>query len=209
MSSRALRAETPGQTVGPFFGYALPYPGGESLVPVGHPDAIRLTGLVLDGAGQPVPDALVEIWQADASGTIPTAAGSLRRDGYTFTGWGRAATDNVGRYSFTTVLPGPTSPGGVPMIALTLFARGLLDRLSTRVYLDDGRFSQQLQANPFLAALPEAERSVLTAIRTGSEYRFDIRLQGPAATPFLHYGGNAGRGAGRGGTTRATSGPGA
>lgn len=208
MTSRAIRAETPGQTVGPFFGYALPFVGGEALVPVGHPEAIRLTGRVLDGADQPVPDALLEIWQADTTGAIPRAAGSLHRDGYTFTGWGRAATDNVGRYSFTTVLPGPMSVGGVPMIAMTVFARGLLDRLSTRIYLDDGRFTEQLQAEPFLQSLPEAERVALIATRSGSEYGFDIRLQGGNATPFLHFGGNAGRG--RGGTnSQSPAGPGA
>ncbi len=98
-------APTPGQTVGPFFGYALPYDGGDRLVPLGHPGAIRLHGIVYDGAGVAIPDALIEIWQADDKGSIVAEPGSLRRDGYTFTGWGRAATDNTGRYSFTTLLP--------------------------------------------------------------------------------------------------------
>ena len=179
VTGRRLRAETPGQTVGPFFGYALPFPGGESLVPLGHPGAIRLTGLVLDGAGQPVPDALLEIWQADAGGAIAQVGGSLHRDGYTFTGWGRAATDNVGRYSFTTVLPGPTSTDGVPMIAMTVFARGLLDRLSTRVYLDDGRYSDKLRAEPFLASLPEAERAALIASPARVAIPFRHQIPGP------------------------------
>src|SRR5664279_262397 len=100
MNAIALSA-TPGQTVGPFFGYALPYPGGDCLVPVGHPEAVRLTGRVFDGLGDPVPDALIEIWQADQTGAIVQRAGSLHRDGHTFTGWGRAATDYTGRYSFT------------------------------------------------------------------------------------------------------------
>jgi protocatechuate 3,4-dioxygenase, alpha subunit len=78
---------TPGQTIGPFFGYALPFERGNELVPPGAPGAIRLHGVVTDGAGAPVPDALVEIWQADADGVVPTATGSLRRDGWTFTGW--------------------------------------------------------------------------------------------------------------------------
>ncbi len=94
---------TPGQTIGPFFGYALPFDRGNELVPPGSPGAIQLHGVVTDGHGKPVPDALLEIWQADADGVIPKATGSLRRDGWTFTGWGRASTDGEGRYIFSTV----------------------------------------------------------------------------------------------------------
>jgi protocatechuate 3,4-dioxygenase alpha subunit len=125
---------TPGQTVGPFFHYALPYPGDAELVPASSPGAIRFHGHVLDGAGVPVPDALVEIWQADGSGTIVQQPGSLRRDGWTFTGWGRAATDDTGHFSFSTIAPGGVG-GGAAFFALTVFARGLLDRLFTRAYL--------------------------------------------------------------------------
>jgi len=103
-----LLAPTPGQTVGPFYGYALPYDGDSHLVPPAHPDAIRLHGTVRDGNGAPLPDALLEIWQADPEGRVRQESGSLHRDGYTFTGWGRAATDNTGHYSFTTLEPGPT-----------------------------------------------------------------------------------------------------
>ena len=101
---------TPGQTIGQFFGYALPFDRGNELVPPGSPGAIQLHGVVTDGHGKPVPDALLEIWQADADGVIPKATGSLRRDGWTFTGWGRASTDGEGRYIFSTVLPGATQP---------------------------------------------------------------------------------------------------
>ena len=87
---------TPGQTVGPFFAFGLEYDGDSALVPPGSPGAIRLHGRVLDGAGEPVPDALLELWQADADGLVVQRSGSLRRDGYTFTGWGRAATDRTG-----------------------------------------------------------------------------------------------------------------
>ena len=130
---------TPGQTIGPFFGYSLPYPGDSELVPVGHRDAIRLHGTVYDGAGEPIPDALLEIWQADQHGQVSQAEGSLRRDGYTFTGFGRAAVDANGHYSFTTVQPGPTHDGAAPFIAMTVFARGLTNRLFTRIYLPVGR----------------------------------------------------------------------
>lgn len=79
---------TPGQTVGPFFGYALPYHGGHELVVPSHPEAVRLHGRVTDGQGAPVPDALVEIWQPAPDGEVVQQPGSLHRDGWTFTGWG-------------------------------------------------------------------------------------------------------------------------
>ena len=100
---------TPGQTVGPFFGMALPYPGDSALVSDAHPQAIQLHGTVYDGAGAGVPDALVELWQPDGAGHVARQTGSLRRDGSTFTGWGRAATDAAGHYAFTTVAPGVAS----------------------------------------------------------------------------------------------------
>ncbi|MGA8254181.1 MAG: protocatechuate 3,4-dioxygenase subunit alpha, partial [Mycobacterium sp.] len=101
---------TPGQTVGPFFGLGLPYPGDSDLLGGADADAVRLYGKVYDGAGNGVPDALVELWQPDGAGRIPRAAGSLRRDGSAgFTGFGRAATDADGRYGFTTVTPGVAS----------------------------------------------------------------------------------------------------
>ena len=102
---------TPGQTVGPFFGYALPYPHDAELVPPGSPGAIQLHGRVLDGRGEPVPDALLELWQAAPDGSVVQQPGALRRDGWTFTGWGRASTDNAGRYSFTTLAPGAAGAG--------------------------------------------------------------------------------------------------
>jgi protocatechuate 3,4-dioxygenase, alpha subunit len=169
---------TPGQTVGPFFGFALPYDGGEDLVPPGHPGAVQLTGRVLDGAGDAVPDALLEIWQADAERNIARRPGSLHRDGFTFTGWGRAATGNDGRYRFTTVRPGSG------FIAMTVFARGLLNRLFTRVYLP-GTADDAL-----LAALPEERRCTLFAVEEGRRLRFDIRLQGEGETVFLRYPGH-------------------
>lgn len=166
---------TPGQTVGPFFGYALPYDGGPELVPAGRSDAIRLHGRVLDGAGDPVPDALLELWQPDADGVVAQAPGSLHRDGSTFTGWGRAATDDDGRYSFTTLTP------GAPFFALTVFARGLLDRLFTRVYLPDA------PDDALLDSLASDRRETLRARADGPDLRFDVRLQGAGETVFLSY----------------------
>lgn len=175
---------TPGQTIGPFFGQALPYPGDNELVPSTRAGAIRLHGLVLDGDGSPTPDALVEIWQADATGTVSTASGSLARDGWTFTGWGRCATDPEGRYSFSTVLPGPTEEGRAPFFALAIFARGLLDRLLTRIYLPAHSAND---GDPLLSSLAARERATLVASSDPQGLRFDIHLQGERETVFLHH----------------------
>ena len=183
-------APTPGQTVGPFFGYALPFDGDSELVPPGTPGAIRLHGQVLDGAGQPVPDALIELWQVNADGVVSREPGSLRRDGFTFTGWGRASTDNTGRYTFTTVAPGASVPGAAPFFAVTVFARGLLNRLFTRAYVP----CSQLADDRLLNSLPPQRRQTLIASREAAGLRFDIKLQaGPQAddeTVFLSYPGH-------------------
>ena len=152
---------TPGQTIGPFFGYALPFERDNELVPPATPGAIRFHGTVTDGAGAPVPDALLEIWQAGADGTVPSSSGSLRRDGWTFTGWGRASTDPEGRYSFTTVEPVATQPDSAAFFAVTVFARGLLNRLFTRAYVPDDR----LAADRLLSSLPAERRDTLIAKR--------------------------------------------
>ena len=176
---------TPGQTIGPFYGYALPYDGDSELVPPTRRDAIRLHGVVTDGAGAPVPDALIEVWQADAAGDVPRRAGSLQRDGFTFTGWGRSGTDNTGRYSFSTVAPGATVDGTAPYFAITVFARGLLNRLFTRAYLpgDDAMLAE----DPLLASLDADRRSTLVATADEHGYVFDVRLQGDGETVFLTY----------------------
>jgi protocatechuate 3,4-dioxygenase alpha subunit len=180
-------AATPGQTVGPFFGYALPYPGGDLLVPPHHPDAVRLHGTVLDGEGVPVPDALLEIWQADRAGRVPRQPGSLHRDGYTFTGWGRAGTDRAGHYQFSTLEPGERADRGAapPFIAVTVFARGLMHRLYTRIYLPD---APGLDDDPFLRSVPAERRGTLIAHRdAAASLRFDVHLQGEHETVFLTF----------------------
>lgn len=177
---------TPGQTIGPFYGYALPYEGGENLVDRTHPDAVRLHGTVYDGHGIPVPDSLLEIWQPDENGHVVQEPGSLHRDGYTFTGFGRVAVDNVGHYDFTTVNPGPTEEGKAPFICLTVFARGLLNRLFTRIYLPED--TAALERDPLLASLSDEERATLVAERDpDGSLRFDVHLQGERETVFLSY----------------------
>lgn len=173
---------TPGQTVGPFLHLGLPYPGDSTLVDDDDPHAVRLHGTVYDGAGDGVVDALVELSQPDSAGRICRRSGSLRRDTTTFTGWGRCATDAAGRYGFTTVAPGPVGAGRPPFFAITVFARGLLNRLFTRAYLPGA----DIQADPVLTALDGARRSTLLCVADDG-YRFDIHLQGPRETVFLAY----------------------
>ncbi|MDO5617405.1 protocatechuate 3,4-dioxygenase subunit alpha [Kocuria sp.] len=177
---------TPGQTIGPFYGYALPYERGEYLVDRNHPDAVRLHGTVYDGNGDPVPDSMLEIWQADANGRVSQEPGSLIRDGYTFTGFGRVAVDNVGHYDFITVNPGATDEGKAPFIAMTVFARGLLNRLFTRIYLPED--TRALAQDPVLSALPEQRAQTLIAQREpDGSLHFDIHLQGDGETVFLTF----------------------
>ena len=146
---------TPGQTVGHFFSFALDRDGYADLVSPRHPDAITLHGRVLDGAGEPVPDALVELTQGGNAG------------------WGRAATDDQGRYAFTTLPPIGS------FFAVTVFARGLLDRLFTRAYLPE------TADDAFLDGVDEDRRSTLVATADERGYAFDIRLQGDDETVFL------------------------
>ncbi|MFD0689574.1 protocatechuate 3,4-dioxygenase subunit alpha [Actinomadura fibrosa] len=176
---------TPSQTVGPFFGYGLPYEGGSELVPGWRPDAIRVRGRVLDGAGEPVPDALVEIWQADGSGEIPRRPGGLVRAGHDFSGFGRCPTDAAGGYWFGTVKPGPVGEGA-PYIAVLVFARGLLKPVFTRLYFPEDGAAHG--TDPLLAEVPAERRATLIAEREGErEYRFDIHLQGERETVFLGF----------------------
>ena len=179
------RPATPGQTVGPFFGYALPFDRDNELVPPTHPRGVRLHGTVLDGAGQPVPDALLELWQPDEQGRIVQQEGSLRRDGWRFTGFGRCATDDNGDFVFSTLRPGPTEPGKAAFFLITVFARGLPNRLFTRAYLPDD--ADALAADPLLASLAPDDRATLIARADDGGIRFDVVLQGEGETAFLRY----------------------
>jgi protocatechuate 3,4-dioxygenase alpha subunit len=177
--------QTPSQTIGPFFAFALPYEGGPELVPGHHPLAIRLHGTIVDGAGVPIPDAVIEIWQADEHGRIPDAQGSLQRDRYTFTGFGRDATTLAGDFNFTTIKPGSID-GRAPYVLVTVFARGLTHHLQTRAYFDDE--ADLNSTDRVLAQVPEDRRSTLVAVSDAAgSYRFDIRLQGENETVFLDF----------------------
>ncbi|WP_169079197.1 protocatechuate 3,4-dioxygenase subunit alpha [Microcella alkalica] len=178
-------APTPGQTVGPFFAFGLGYPAMNQVVFPHSPGSLVLGGTITDGEGAAIPDALVEIWQADADGSIPRARGACRRDGHTFTGFGRAFTSDEGRYEFWTRNPG-AEPGKAPFFAVIVYARGLPNKLHTRAYLPEN--AAALAADPLLASLSGEERATLIATRTpDGGLTFDIRLQGEKETVFLAY----------------------
>jgi protocatechuate 3,4-dioxygenase alpha subunit len=176
---------TPSQTVGPFFSYALPYEGGERLVSPDDPDAIRIAGTVYDGDGQPVDDALIELWQANRHGRYrhpeDTRDELPLEDG--FTGFGRCPTDAEGRYEFVTVKPG-AADGQAPYISVCVFARGLLRQLYTRIYFPDDADANT--ADPLLSSIDdERVRGTLIARRQDGVLAFDIHLQGERQTAFL------------------------
>ena len=182
---------TPGQTVGPFYGYALPFTKDNELLAPGSPGSIRLQGTVYDGAGETIPDAILEIWQPDAHGNVVQRTGSLVRDGYTFTGWGRASVGNSGVFTFTTVNPGttppiPGKPAAAPFISVAVFARGLMNRLFTRIYLPENE--EALAADPLLSSLEPERRKTLIARRDADGgLTWDLRLQGTDETVFLDF----------------------
>ena len=170
---------TPSQTIGPFFAVALPWPDGPRVVAERTPGAIRIEGRVLDGIAGPVPDALVETWQRTPPG---------------IRGFGRCPTDADGRWTIVTLKPeasprdGADGAGGgppeAPHIDVSVFARGLLKRVVTRIYFDDEAAANA--GDPVLASIADpAARRTLIAERMPDGYRFDIRLQGDGETVFF------------------------
>jgi protocatechuate 3,4-dioxygenase alpha subunit len=180
---------TPSQTVGPYLAIGLTWPDGELAVPAGSPSAIWLRGRLLDGEGDPVPDGMVETWQADPEGHFthpddPRGA-VARTDG--FSGFGRCATGPDGAWAICTLKPGPVpTVDGVleaPHINVSVFARGLLDRVVTRVYFDDEAAANM--ADPVLMTIPSERRATIVAASSEDGYRLDIRLQGAHETAFF------------------------
>ena len=178
---------TPSSTVGPYLAIGLTWDDGPHVVEPGTPGAVWLRGAVRDGAGEPVTDAMVETWQADPDGRFDhpdDPRGAVARPG--FRGFGRSQTVD-GEYAICTLKPGrvPDGEGGLqaPHIAMSVFARGLLDRLVTRVYFADE--AEANAADPVLRSIPEDRRATLVAQRTDDGYRLDIRLQGDGETVFF------------------------
>ncbi len=175
---------TPSQTIGPFFKFGTEWMASEDIVSQGASGAIVLQGTVYDGAGDPVPDAMLEVWQADQVGKFPpdTTEG--------WTGFARRLTDADGRYVIRTVKPGrvPDATGELqaPHIAMVVFARGLLKPVFTRVYFSDE--SDANASDPLLAELEDSQaRSTLLAALEDGRYRFDIRLQESSRGPETQF----------------------
>lgn len=167
-------ATTPSQTIGPFFHTALPWADGSEVAPGGD---VVLSVRVFDGGGEPVTDALVETWQADADGRFDHPEGG----GSTFRGFGRCPADATGTTTFRTVKPGVVD-GQAPHVDLLIFARGLLHRVVTRLYFPDEAAANA--TDPVLASLGEdAGRLVATAVDGG--YHLEVHLQGADETPFF------------------------
>lgn len=188
---------TPSQTVGPYFAYGLTPKGvydwselaGNNLVtPDVSGEKIRIEGRVLDGDGNPLPDSMLEIWQADASGRYAHPADSRSLPNAAFRGHGRTGTDDDGRFFFSTIKPGPVpGPNGriqAPHISLTVFARGMLTHCTTRIYFEDEAANE---SDPILALVPAERRATLIARKAdgGAAYVFDVRLQGENETVFF------------------------
>ena len=180
---------TPSQTVGPYFAIGLPYAGGNQIVEEDTPGAIRITGTIYDGRGEIIPDHLIEFWQPDADGHFNDGCGygePSTCEG--FRGFGRyGVEDGDGTYNMLTVKPGRVpGPGGelqAPHIDVTLFARGMLNRVVTRIYFADE--TETNAADHVLQTVPAARRNTLLAQPTEGGYRFDIHLQGPEETVFF------------------------
>jgi protocatechuate 3,4-dioxygenase alpha subunit len=162
---------TPSQTVGPYLSIGLPWPDGPEVVPEGTPGRIRIYGTVYDGAGDPIPDALIETWQADENGEFGTG----------FRGIGRCPTDDAGGYEIFTVKPGALGDGQARHIDVNVFARGMLNRCVTRIYFAD----EDNAGDPVLASVPEERRDTLIAQPTADGYRFDVHVQGEGETVFF------------------------
>lgn len=213
-----MAKQTAWQTIGPFFHFALPWTGGADLTgdselgarpdltPPGHyvlgnvdraarrnvrGERIQIEGYVRDADGAPVPDAMIEIWQANAQGRYPSSIDprSDLADDPAFVGFGRCATDVDGHYAFHTIrpgrVPGPGNTLQAPHIAVGVLARGLLKRLVTRIYFSDSATNKE---DPILALVPMDRSDTLIAQRKAGdsiEYRFDIVLNGKNETVFF------------------------
>jgi protocatechuate 3,4-dioxygenase, alpha subunit len=185
---------TPSQTVGPFFHLGMDRPGWNDLTR-GNPtgERIAIEGRVIDGDGLPVPDAVIELWQANAAGRYnhPDDRQEEKPLDPNFPGFGRVATDAEGHFRVVTVKPGPVPGRGnalqAPHINIAVFARGLLKHLYTRIYFADEAGNA---GDPLLCTIEDeaARRSLLAQRAQGGSpalYRFDIVLQGEGETAFL------------------------
>jgi protocatechuate 3,4-dioxygenase alpha subunit len=180
---------TPSQTVGPYFAIGLPFDVGPFVVPEGTPGAIHITGTIYDGAGVPIPDFLLETWQADPDGRLADMhdhGGVSELPG--FRGFARyGLEDGDGTFDILTVKPGPVPGLGeemqAPHVDVSVFARGMLHRCVTRIYFADETAANA--ADPALARVPADRWRTLLAQPTADGYAIDFRFQGPDETVFF------------------------
>jgi protocatechuate 3,4-dioxygenase alpha subunit len=177
---------TPSQTVGPYLAIGLPWEDGPTVVPEGTADAVWIRGVVRDGAGEPIPDALIETWQADPNGRFDHPDDPRGRVAG-FRGFGRCPTEPDGSYRILTLLPGAVPGRGgksqAPHIDVSVFARGMLNRVVTRIYFPENAGANG--ADEVLNSVPEDRRATLIATKSEDGYRFDVRLQGEGETVFF------------------------
>lgn len=186
------RIHTPSQTVGPFFHLGLSRLDRHSLAPVGTPvhEIISIHGRVYDADSNPVPDAMLEIWQANANGEYFDRSLAANAGAKQFTGFGRVPTDDNGAFHFTTIKPGPVrerdgGPASSPHIVVTIFMRGLLRHLSTRIYFPHEALND---SDRVLRLIPEDRRVTLIAQSSASEpskFEWNVALQGENETVFF------------------------
>ncbi|GAA1750796.1 protocatechuate 3,4-dioxygenase subunit alpha [Streptomonospora arabica] len=179
---------TPSQTVGPYLHIGLPWPDGPFALAEGAEGGVWIRGTLYDGAGAPVPDGLIETWQADPDGRFDHPDDPRGAQAWPdFRGFARSETDPEGRFRIHTLKPGPVpgADGGVqaPHIDVSVFARGMLNRTVTRIYFPEEAAANA--ADPVLSTLSEAERATIVARPAEDGYRFDIRLQGDDETVFF------------------------
>jgi protocatechuate 3,4-dioxygenase alpha subunit len=184
--------QTPSQTVGPFYSIGLTDRAMNRLVTDNTPgQRIRIEGQVIDGDGAPVPDAMIEIWQANAAGRYNHPDDKQEKPlDQSFTGWGRSGTEPSGSYFFETIKPGPVPASAesvqAPHINVIVFARGMLTHAFSRIYFNDELLNE---SDPILNSIENERRRTLIAVRHEENgkviYRFDIHLQGENETVFF------------------------
>lgn len=184
MERSSNRIPTPAQTVGPYFGMVLTPPESWRLVPEDHPDAIFISGRIIDGAGNPIKEGMVEIWQADAAGTYRQRPATADDP---FIGFGACHAADDGSYEFVTLKPGrvPGPDGGrqAPHITVSVNGLGILKPLRTRIYFSDEEVANS--EDPVFRSVDEDRRGLLIAAVDGKRATFDITLQGARETPFF------------------------
>lgn len=179
---------TSSQTIGPYLHIGMTWLVEENFAPEGVAgERISISGRMIDGDGAPVTDAMLEIWQANAQGKYahPEDTRELPID-ERFTGFGRVYTDENGRFRFNTIRPGrvPAADGGLqaPHLNVTIFMRGMLKQLVTRIYFDGDAANER---DPVLATVSKARVETLVAKRNGNAFEWNVVLQGPGETVFF------------------------